>query len=118
MMHLLFMMFSAVGVCSKLAAQQEFFSFRFILLYGLMLLFLGIYAIAWQQVIKKLPLTTAFANKAVTVVWGMIWGVLIFKEHVSLKEILGGVVIVVGIILYSKSGVIAEDSNKIGKGVR
>ena len=39
-----------------------------------MLLALVTYAAGWQQVIKHLPLTTAYANKAVTVVWGILAG--------------------------------------------
>ena len=35
---------------------------------------LVVYAVGWQQVIKHLPLTTAYANKAVTVVWGILLG--------------------------------------------
>ncbi len=104
LLHLLLMMFSAVGICSKTAAAQEFMSFKFIVLYGVMLLILAVYAFAWQQVIKRLPLTTAFANKAVTVVWGMVWGVVAFQEHISLNKVLGSAIIIAGIILYSKAG--------------
>ena len=101
LLHLLLMMFSVMGIFSKLAAGQAFMSFKFILYYGLMLAILAIYAFAWQQVIKRLPLTTAFANKAVTVVWGMVWGVVAFKEHISLNKVIGSIVIIGGIILYS-----------------
>ena len=83
-------------------------SFKFILYYGLMLAILAIYAFAWQQVIKRLPLTTAFANKAVTVVWGMVWGVVAFKEHISLNKVIGSIVIILGIILYSMTEKVEE----------
>ncbi len=102
LLHLLLMMFSVMGICSKIAANQEFMSFRFILYYGLMLAILAIYAVAWQQIIKRLPLTTAFANKAVTVVWGMVWGVVAFQEHIAVNQVIGSVIIIAGIILYSK----------------
>ena len=46
-------------------------------------------AIGWQQVIKRIPLTTAFANKAVTVVWGLVWGALFFREAVTPGKLLG-----------------------------
>ncbi|MCO7108745.1 hypothetical protein NIA69_05595 [Gemmiger formicilis] len=52
-------------------------SAAFIVLYGLMLLALVTYAVGWQQVIKHLPLTTAYANKAVTVVWGILLGLAV-----------------------------------------
>lgn len=102
-LHLLLMMFSVMGIFSKIAANQEFMSFKFVLYYGLMLATLAIYAVAWQQIIKRLPLTTAFANKAVTVVWGMIWGVVAFREHISLNKVIGSIIIIMGIVLYSKA---------------
>ena len=40
----------------------------------------GIYAIAWQQVIKKFSLSTAYANKSVYLLWSQIWAVVIFHE--------------------------------------
>lgn len=103
-LHLLLMMFSVMGICSKTAANQEFMSFPFLFYYGLMLAILAVYAVAWQQIIKRLPLTTAFANKAVTVVWGMVWGVVAFREHISLNKVIGSVIIILGIVLYSKAG--------------
>ena len=58
-----------------------------------------VYALLWQQILKRMDLTTAYANKPVGLVWGMIWGVLLFKETISLKMILGAAVIFVGIFL-------------------
>ena len=77
-LHVLLAIYSVSGIASKYAAQQEFLSVRFCLLYGIVVLMLFLYALFWQQMIKKLPLITAYANKAVTVVWGIVWGLLIF----------------------------------------
>ena len=74
LLHVILGIYAGSSVCSKLAAQQPFLSAAFIVLYGLMLLALVTYAVGWQQVIKHLPLTTAYANKAVTVVWGILLG--------------------------------------------
>ena len=78
-------------------------SFKFVLFYGLVILLLGIYALLWQQIIKRMPLTTAYANKAVTVVWGMVWGALLFQEDITLQKCIGAAIIVVGVILYAFS---------------
>lgn len=72
LLHVILGIYAGSSVCSKPAAQQPFLSAAFIVLYGLMLLALVTYAVGWQQVIKHLPLTTAYANKAVTVVWGIL----------------------------------------------
>ena len=79
-LHLMLMIYSMSGICSKMASQQDFLSFKFCLFYAIIIFLLGFYAIGWQQIIKRLPLTTAFANKAVTVVWGIIWGAVFFHE--------------------------------------
>lgn len=110
LLHGLMLLFSLSPVCSKLAGQQAFLSFRFCLFYGLVIVILGIYAILWQQVIKRMPLTTAYANKAVTVVWGMFWGAMLFNEQITLQKCLGAVVIVAGVILYAFSGQKEEES--------
>ena len=74
-LHGMLMVYSMSGICSKLAAGESFLSARFCIYYAVIIVLLGVYAIGWQQVIKRIPLTTAFANKAVTVVWGIVWGV-------------------------------------------
>lgn len=46
---------------------------------------------------------TAYANKAVTVLWGLIWGLLFFGETITLQKILGAVIIACGIVLVVRS---------------
>ena len=80
-LHVLLMVYSVSGIFSKLASQQNVFSWQFVACYAAILGLLGLYAIGWQQIIKRLPLTTAFANRAVAVVWGIIWGCLLYTSR-------------------------------------
>ena len=64
---------------------------------------LVVYAFGWQQVIKHLPLTTAYANKAITVVWGILLGFLLFGESITLRQFIGAAVIIVGIVLFVRA---------------
>ncbi|MDR2672016.1 MAG: EamA family transporter [Coriobacteriales bacterium] len=98
-LHLIILLYSLAAVCAKLAATSELFSPAFFAWYAGVLVLLGIYALVWQQVIKRMPLTTAFANKGVTVIWGMFWGALLFAEHIDLKMIIGAAVVFAGIVL-------------------
>ena len=82
-----------------MASTQPFLSLRFCLCYGGMIAILGVYAIAWQQIIKQMSLTTAFCNKAIEIVWGIMWGVLIFKEAIKWNMILGAVIVIAGVII-------------------
>lgn len=110
LLHVLLMVYSLSGVCSKMASKYSFLSLKFCVFYGLLILLLGIYAIVWQQIIKRLPLTTAFANKAVTVVWGIIWGMLFFREKVSLGQIVGACLVIVGVVIFAT----ADDNQNQG----
>lgn len=103
-LHVLLMIYSMSGICSKLAAKQPFLSFGFIVYYGLIIALLGIYAICWQQIIKRLPLTTAFANKAVTIVWGIVWGAVFFHESITVGKVLGAIIVIIGVVLYATAG--------------
>jgi len=99
LLHLILLFYSFAGVLSKLAAKNDFMSLNFIFLYSIMIIILFAYAILWQRVLKKMPLTTAFANKAIVVIWGMIWGTIIFGETITKMDILGSVIVVIGICL-------------------
>lgn len=102
-LHLLLLFYSLSGIFSKNAAREPFLSIQFILLYGAMLLVLFVYAIGWQQILKRMSLSMAFANKAVTVVWGMVWGYFIFGESISAVNIIGAVMVIVGVIVYARA---------------
>ena len=100
-LHLLLALYSCGGILSKLAAGQPFLSLGFCLCYGGMIAILGVYAIGWQQIIKHMPLTSAYANRAVTVVWGVVWGVLVFHEGVSVLQLVGCALVVAGVALFA-----------------
>ena len=99
LLHILLFVNTFGGVCSKLAARQEPFSTLFFMFYGLMLLILFSYAIFWQQIIKKIPLSTAYLNKQDAILWGILWGVLIFKEQITGQMVLGAIVVMAGIVM-------------------
>lgn len=110
LLHILLAFLSLSGIWSKSAAGESFFSIRFCLLYGGIIFILMVYAIGWQQIIKRLPLTTAYANKAVTVVWGLIWGMVFFGEKVTIGKCIGIGLVIAGIILFALSDRSCEPS--------
>lgn len=102
-LHIMLMLYSMSGIFSKLAANESFLSIQFCLCYAGIILLLGLYAIGWQQIIKRLPLTTAFANKAVTVVWGIVWGAVFFQETITVGKIVGAALVIVGVVIFAKA---------------
>ncbi len=103
LLHLLLLFYSLGGICSKLAGREPLLSFRFVLLYGGLLFIMLVYAVGWQQLIKRMPLTTAYSNKAVGLLWSTLWGVLLFQEHLTLRMVIGAAVVVCGVILVVKA---------------
>ena len=102
-LHIELFILSLSGICSKMAAQNQFLSFWWIFWYALVILNLAVYAIVWQQIIKHLPLTTAYANKAIAIVWGILWGIVFFGEHIKWNMIVGAVIVIIGVIVVVKS---------------
>ena len=98
-LHASLLLYSIGSVLSKMASAEKFLSFEFILYYGLFLVVLFVYALLWQQILKRFPLTVAFANKAITILWGIVWGILFFGEAFRWGMLLGSVIIVSGIYL-------------------
>lgn len=92
-------LYSLAGVAGKFAAKQSFLSLRFLVLYALEIAILGIYALLWQQLIKRFDLSIAYANRAVALLWSMIWAALFFHETITLKNLTGIAVIILGAII-------------------
>lgn len=107
-LQLIIIIFTISSVIAKFASGQAFLSPQFILFYGLEVASLGVYAILWQQAIKKIDLSIAYANKAMGVLWSMIWAVLIFHNDITLHNIIGVLFVVVGTIVLNSS----EESGK------
>lgn len=96
-LHLSILMFSSTGIFTKMASARPFLSIEFIMLYGIAIFIMFIYAILWQQFLKYIPLTTAYANKSVSTVWTMLLGYLVFKETISVSMMIGAGIIIVGV---------------------
>lgn len=101
LLNILLLFYSTGGIFSKLAASEDFFSLKFCIYYVIVIALLGGYALGWQQIIKRMPLTTAFANKAITVVWGFMWGALVFNEKITVGKIIGALLVMAGVVLFS-----------------
>lgn len=105
MLQIVFFIYSINSVVAKFASAQEPFSLNFILLYGLELCVLGVYAILWQQLIKRMELSVAYSNKAVVLLWAMFFGALLFKEQITLTKVAGILLVIAGIVVLNSEEV-------------
>jgi drug/metabolite transporter (DMT)-like permease len=103
-MQVVFVIFILSNVVARLASQNldsfaTIFTFRFIMLVSLVLFLLAVYAVIWQQLIKRFELSIAYANKATSYLWALLWGMLIFNESITLSKVAGIAVVIVGVII-------------------
>lgn len=98
-LQMIVMIYTLSGVAAKYAATGSFLSARFILFYAVEIALLGVYAILWQQTIKRFDLSIAYANRSIALLWSMLWAILFFHEHISLKNLIGVLVVIIGTII-------------------
>lgn len=95
--------YACTAVFTKMASRYGFLSWNYIVWVLGAVLVMGIYALLWQQVIKRLPLSTAYMFKGTSLVFVLLLSVLLFGEHVSFSNILGSIIIISGIAIFAKA---------------
>lgn len=105
-LHLNILLFSLTGVFSKMASLcyvKDGLNSRLLYLFlFLMVLNCGLYALAWQQIIKKFSLSTAYAHRSVYLIWSQLWAVFVFHESLSVQNIIGMLIVLIGVLVVQK----------------
>ena len=99
LLQLIVIIYTINSIIGKLSAGEEFMSMRFILFYVAEVGVLGIYALLWQQMIKRFDLSIAYANRAMALIWSAVWAVVIFHENLSIKNIIGILLVIAGTVV-------------------
>ncbi len=91
--------YSLSTVAGKLASEHPFLSFKYILFFGLEFVILAVYALIWQQMIKKFQISVASANKAITLLWSMLWNFLLFSTGITPWKVAGVLLVIAGVVI-------------------
>ena len=91
--------YSLTSIFSKMASKEVFLSRMFCVYYAIVIFILGIYAIIWQQALKKVPLSIAMLFKPLALVLSILWAVILFSETMNFKLVIGITIIIIGIIV-------------------
>ncbi len=102
-MHIGLLIYSIGLVFSKYAARYSWLTIQFLMCILLMTVFLLGFALIWQQILKKIPLSTALLNAEVCLIWTSLFGAFLFKEALSLKLFAGIGLILAGVSLVNRS---------------
>lgn len=87
------------SVMAKTASMHKDNKLLFLLFFGMEFVMLGVYAILWQQMIKRFELSVAYANRAMAILWSMIWAVIFFHDQITVRNLLGVAIVIAGIML-------------------
>ena len=96
-LQLVVLIYTSSTVISKIAAQsaESGKEWTFLLLYGAEIGVLGIYALCWQQVIKRVELSVTYANRGMS----LLWAVLLFGEQITVKKLIGVGLVLAGTLI-------------------
>ncbi len=87
------------SVMSKEASASGGNLRRFLFFFGMEFVLLGVYALLWQQMIKRFELSVAYANRSMAVVWSMVWAVVFFHDTITLRNVIGVLLVVAGTVI-------------------
>ena len=97
------MLYACVGICTKMAALQEAFSWAYFLWFAGAVAIIGVYAVLWQQILRRIELSTAYLFKGTTLIFTMLIAALLFGEAITVPNIIGSIIIIMGITLLARS---------------
>lgn len=95
--------YALVSILTKTASYYEFLSIEYILALLGAVLVLGIYALSWQQIIKRMPISDAYMFKGTSIVFVLLLSACFFDENITWQNIVGSITIILGIALFAKA---------------
>lgn len=94
--------YACTSICTRSAAQYEFMSLSYCLWFIAAVGVMGAYALCWQQILKRVELSMAYMFKGTSLIFIMLLAWVLFGEQITLHNIIGACVIMIGIALYAK----------------
>ena len=89
LLQAIIIIYTVSSVMAKFASANKETPIKFFLFLGLEFAILAVYAVLWQQMIKRFDLSVAYANRSMAILWSMIWAVIFFHDKITLRNVLG-----------------------------
>ena len=97
------LLYAIVLILNRMASIYAPLSLGYILLLSISVIVLAIYAISWQQIIKRMPISDAYMFKGTSIVFVLLLSSLIFGEIITWQNVVGSIIIIFGIALFAKA---------------
>lgn len=95
-------------IATKYTSLQNFMSMSYIISLTCVLFFMSLYALSWQQIIKRMPISDAYMFKGTSIVFVLLLSAWLFEEIITWQNIVGSIIIILGIALFAKADKEAE----------
>lgn len=97
------LVYACTSIFTKMASRQKMLSWPYLLWIAGAIGVMGVYAILWQQVIKRMPLSTAYMFKGTSLIFILLISGLMLGEAITINNVIGSVIIISGIALFAKA---------------
>ena len=97
------LVYACTSIFTKMASQQEAMSWPYLLWIAGAIAIMGVYALLWQQVIKRMSLSASYMFKGTSLVFILLISALLFDEAITLNNMIGSAIIIFGIVLFAKA---------------
>lgn len=94
----IYTIFPLSSVFMKIASETDNFIIKMIW-FGMSIGVLGVFSLLWQKLLKKVDLIKAYIFKSTTIIWSVLYGIILFQEQITLNMILGMFITTVGVII-------------------
>lgn len=97
------LLYALVSLLAATVARLPLFSSMFLLGVGGVFVLFGLYAIVWQQLLKRLPLSLAYMFKGTSLLFVLLLSALFLGDAVTWQNLVGATLIIVGIVLFARA---------------
>ena len=99
---LVYLFYARISVIMKYTGLQQPLTIEWCVGFVLLVVTLGVYAIAWQQILKRIELGVAYMFKGLSLFFIMLLLALCYGEPITPMKLLSTGIIVMGIVVYAK----------------
>ena len=99
---LVYLFYACISVIMKYTGLQQPLTIEWCVGFVLLVVTLGVYAIAWQQILKRIELGVAYMFKGLSLFFIMLLLALCYGEPITPMKLLSTGIIVMGIVVYAK----------------
>ena len=97
------LIYACTSIFTKLASTEELLSLPYLLYLTGAVFVLELYAILWQQLLARIPLSKAYMFKGTSLIFVLLFSAFFFNETITINNIIGSLIIVFGIFFYARA---------------